>query len=101
MERFLIVYRGAPDGTAEAQQHVPQRWTSWYDSLGGRLLDRGSLTHASVDIDTRLAGPKSSSSSLAGYSILAAADFNEAVALAEQCPIFDQHGSLEIAHLSN
>jgi len=101
MERFLLVYRGAPDGTAEARQHVPQRWVSWYDSLGGRLLDRGSLTHASVDIDTRLAGPKSSSSSLAGYSILAATDFNEAVTLAEQCPIFDEHGSLEIAHLSN
>jgi len=86
MERFLLVYRGAPDGTAEARQHVPQRWMSWYDSLGGRLLDRGSLTHASVDIDTRLAGPKSSSSSLAGYSILAATDFNEAVSPGRTMP---------------
>ena len=101
MDRFLLVYRGAPDGSAESRQHDLQRWASWFDSLGDRVLDRGSLSHASVDIDTRLAGPKSSSSSLTGYSVVAATDFNEAVALAQQCPIFDEHGSLEIAHLAS
>lgn len=101
MERFLLVYRGSPSGTPEAGQHDQQRWANWFESLGAQVLDRGSLTHASVDIDTRLAGPKSSSSSLAGYSVLAAQDFNEAVTLAEQCPIFDEHGSLEIAHLAS
>jgi len=101
MDRFLLVYRGSPDGSEASGQHDQQRWATWLESLGERVLDRGSLTHASVDIDTRLAGPKSSSSSLAGYSILAAENFNEAVALAEKCPIFDEHGSLEIAHLSN
>lgn len=101
MEKFLLVYRGSPNGSAEAGQHDAQRWQSWFESLGAHVLDRGSLTHASVDIDTRLAGPKSSSSSLAGYSVLTAGDFNEAVALAKQCPVFDEHGSLEIAHLSS
>jgi len=100
MERFLIVYRGKPAGSTDAARHDRQRWSNWFDSLGEHVLDRGSLTHASVDIDTRLAGPKSASSALAGYSVLAAADFNEAVALAEQCPIFDEQGSLEIAHLA-
>lgn len=101
MEQFLLVYRGAPNGPVEAQLHDPQRWSSWFDSLGAHVLDRGNLTKGSVDIDTRLSGPKSSSSSLAGYSVLAASDFNEAVKLAEQCPIFDEHGSLEIAHLAS
>lgn len=100
MEKFLLVYRGSPSGTPEAGEHDHERWANWFESLGPNMLDRGSLTHASVDIDTRLAGPKSSSSSLAGYSILAAQNFNEAVKLAEQCPIFDEHGSLEIAHLA-
>ncbi|MCE3261233.1 MAG: hypothetical protein K0R43_312 [Pseudoduganella sp.] len=101
MDQFLLVYRGAPDGASHSHQHDPERWDSWFDSLGARVLDRGSLSHASVDIDTRLAGPKSSASALAGYSVLAATDFNEAVKLAEQCPIFDEHGSLEIARLSH
>ena len=64
MDRLLLVYRGAPDGSAESRQHDLQRWASWFDSLGDRLLDRGGLSHASVDMDTRVAGPKSSSSSL-------------------------------------
>ena len=101
MERFLIVYRGAPDGAVESQHHDPQRWAGWLDSLGDHVLERGSLTRGSVDIDTRLAGPKAASGSLAGYSVLAAEDFNEAVKLAEQCPIFDEHGALEIAHLAS
>ncbi|WP_395408397.1 hypothetical protein ACHMW6_17795 [Pseudoduganella sp. UC29_106] len=101
MDRFLLVYRGAPDGSTQSVQHDLRRWDGWFDSLGDRILDRGSLSHASVDIDTRLAGPKASSSSLSGYSVLAASDFNEAVALAQQCPIFDEHGSLEIAHLAS
>jgi hypothetical protein len=101
MDRFLLVYRGAPDGTPEAREHDQQRWNSWFDSLGTKVLDRGSLSHASVDIDTRLAGPKASSSALAGYCLVSAADFNEAVKLSEQCPIFDEHGSLEIARLTN
>lgn len=101
MEQFLLVYRGAPNGPVETQLHDPQRWSRWFDSLGSHVLDRGNLTSGSVDIDTRLSGPKSSSSALAGYSVLAASDFNEAVKLAEQCPIFDEHGSLEIAHLAS
>lgn len=100
MERFLLVYRGRPSGSANAGEHDMERWASWFDSLGTSILDRGNLSHASVDIDTRLAGPKASSSSLAGYSVLAAADFNEAVAMVENCPIFDEHGSLEVAHLA-
>jgi len=101
MEKFLFVYRGSPSGSPDAGLHDSQRWDSWFGALGPHVLDRGSLSHSSVDIDTRLAGPKSSSSSLAGYSILTARDFNEAVAFAERCPVFDEHGSLEIAHLSS
>ncbi|WP_342116818.1 hypothetical protein [Pseudoduganella sp. OTU4001] len=100
MDRFLLIYRGPPHGAAESWQHDPQRWADWFATLGSRVLDQGALSHGSVDMDTRLAGPKSSSSSLAGYSVLAATDFNEAVKLAEQCPIFDEQGALEIAHLA-
>jgi hypothetical protein len=99
MERFLIVYRGAPGGSPDAA-HQPRRWDDWFVALGARVIDRGSLTHSSVEIKTRLAGPKTSASSLSGYAIVAAADFNEAVKLAERCPIFDEQGSVEIARLT-
>ena len=101
MERFLIVYRGAPGGTSEASDHNPERWAAWFEALGGALLDRGSLTHDSVEISSRLLGPKLSGSSLAGYAVVAATDFNDAVRVAGQCPIFDEHGWVEIARLTD
>ncbi|USX26997.1 hypothetical protein NHH73_01470 [Oxalobacteraceae bacterium OTU3CINTB1] len=101
MERFLIVYRGAPGGTSEASEHHPDRWAAWFTALGPALIDRGSLTHNSVEVVNRLLGPKLSGSTLAGYSVVAAADFNEAVRLAEECPIFDEHGWVEIARLTS
>lgn len=99
MERFLIVYRGAPGSGPEASQHDPQRWRSWFDALGAHAVDRGGLGAGAVEIPSRLLGPKESTSSLSGYCVIAAADFNAAVRLADACPIFDEGGSLEIARL--
>src|SRR5438094_5119075 len=100
MERFLIVYRGAPGASPEAPQRDVQKWTTWFDSLGADAIDRGSMCAAAVEIPSRLLGPKESTSSLSGYSVIAAADFNAAVRLAEACPIFDEGGSLDVARLS-
>ena len=99
MERYLIVYRGSTVDESEGPQHEPQRWTAWFDSLGAALLDRGALAQGSVEVPNRLLGPKISSASLSGYCVIAASDFNDAVRLAEQCPIFDEKGAVELAHL--
>ncbi|MFC4930678.1 YciI family protein [Massilia sp. GCM10023247] len=99
MDRFLIVFRGATVGEEEGPRHHPEHWNAWFDSLGPALLDRGALSHGSVEVPSRLIGPKLSSSALSGYAIIAAADFNDAVRLAEACPVFDEQGSVEIAHL--
>jgi len=99
MERFLIVFRGATIGQAEGPQHDPARWDAWFNALGGALVDRGALSHGSVEVPTRLIGPKLSSSALSGYCLVTASDFNDAVRLAQSSPVFDENGSVEIAHL--
>ncbi len=99
MERYLIVYRGSTVNEAEGPQHDPQEWEKWFEMLGAGLVDPGSLSHSSVEIPSRLRGPKLNSASLSGYCVITAADFNEAVSLAEECPIFDEKGSVEIARL--
>lgn len=99
MDRFLIVFRGATVGEDEGPRHQPEQWNAWFDGLGPALLDRGALSHGSVEVPSRLLGPKLSSSALSGYALIGARDFNEAVRLAEACPIFDEQGSVEIAHL--
>ena len=99
MDRFLIVFRGATIGEAEGPPHLPVRWEAWFGELGAALVDRGALSQGSVEMATRLVGPKLSSSALSGYCIIAAANFDEAVSLARSSPIFDEKGSVEIAHL--
>jgi len=100
MERFLIIYRGAPDGSADAPELHPERWSAWFDALGAAVVDRGGMSLGAVEIPSRLLGPKESTSSLSGYAIVSASDFNDVVRLAEACPIFDAQGSIEIARLS-
>jgi hypothetical protein len=99
MDRFLIVFRGAAVAEAEGPQHDPARWDAWFAGLGAALVDRGALSQGSVEVATRLAGPKPSSSALSGYCLIAAGDFDEAVRVASSSPIFDEKGSVEIAHL--
>jgi hypothetical protein len=99
MERYLIVYRGSTVGESEGPQHNPGEWDKWFEMLGSALVDRGSLALSSVEMPSRLRGPKLNSASLSGYSVITAVDFNEAVSLAEECPIFDEKGSVEIARL--
>jgi len=99
MERFLVVYHGAPGADSDTR-HDLARWSAWFDGLGSRVIDRGSLTHSAVEIPRRLLGPKESASSLCGYSVVEATDFNEAVEIAGRCPIFDEEGSVELARLT-
>jgi hypothetical protein len=101
MDRFLIVFRGSTAGEAEGPPHEPARWNAWFDGLGSTLVDRGGLSQGSVEVPNRLLGAKTSGSPLSGYCVINAGDFNDAVRLAATSPIFDENGSVEIAHLKN
>jgi hypothetical protein len=100
MERFLIIYHGAPGGEPEEAEQHPGPWAAWLDSLGSAVLDRGSLSHAAVEVKSRLLGPKSATSTISGYSVIQAEDFNAAVRVAEMCPIFETNGWAEIVRLT-
>jgi hypothetical protein len=100
MERFLIVYHGSPGGEPEEAEQQLGPWASWLDALGSAVLDRGSLSHAAVEVKSRLLGPKSATSTVSGYSVIQAEDFNAAVRVAEKCPIFETNGWAEIVRLT-
>lgn len=99
MDRFLVTFRGASIDEANEPEDEAQVWDGWFHALGSALVDRGALSYGSVEVASRLIGPKVSSSALSGYAIIAAADFDDAVRIVKTCPIFDEKGSVEIAHL--
>jgi len=99
MDRFLIVFRGEGIAEAAEPEDEAQVWDGWFHALGSALVDRGALSYGSVEVSSRLVGAKPSSSALSGYAIIAAADFDDAVRIVRTCPVFDEKGAVEIAHL--
>lgn len=93
MSTYLFTFR-APDG------HTPRpdafdRWASWQVQLGARLKDRGNVAFTASAIGNCGAG-----TNLGGYSLIRASSLEEAVALAQDCPILPDGGGVEIGELT-
>lgn len=106
MPEFMLLFRRdttAPQPTPEQWQEIGQKWWQWRSELenagkvaasGNRLSQGGRVVKAgNVVTDGPYAEIKEM---LAGYMVLKAADFNEAVSIAQHCPILLQGGNVEI-----
>ena len=85
-----------PLGTARGK--VMHAWTDWMVSLGDAIVDGGNPVGLSKTVmpgggiaDNGGANPAS------GYSLIDAADMDDALAKAKGCPILDAGGSIEVA----
>lgn len=110
MKNFLFVYRtdysAVPtDLSPEQMQATTQRWMDWVGSIAAqnKLADRGSgllptgktLSANNVITDGPYAEIKES---IMGYSIIKADSYDEALELAQGCPIFPA-GTVEIREI--
>ena len=94
MDTYLLVHRhphnyaGSPE-TAAA-------WETWLDKLGDALVDEGN---AVLD-DRGAAGKSGTVLPLGGYTIINAANFEEATHLAGGCPALQAGGAVEVGRLT-
>jgi hypothetical protein len=109
MKEFMFVYKsGDPKwmatASAEQKQAVMAKWGSWMETLGkkGQLVTGGSpldfggkrlLKKDGVVTDIAASEFKEL---VSGYSIVKAESYDEAVAIARDCPIFLNEGIVEI-----
>lgn len=96
MATFLFLYKGFVPPTPE----IGQAWMAWFESVGERFVDSGNPltggTEVTRDGDTELAlGPES----LTGYSLVRAADREEALALARTNPMITSVVVHEVAKM--
>jgi hypothetical protein len=84
MAKFVYLYKGGgmPE-TEEEGRRLMEAWTTWFDSLGGAVLDIGNPFGASK------ATNGNGTSGITGYSIVEAADIAQAVEMSKGCPIFE------------
>jgi hypothetical protein len=106
MAEFMLLFRNDPQAremSPEEFQEIGKQWWAWRQKLesqntiastGNRLSKKGRVVKAkNVVTDGPYAEVKEV---LAGFMIIRAADFENAVAIAKECPIIQSGGNVEI-----
>ena len=111
MAKFLFVYRNSTDldkemenASPEQMQEVMAKWGQWFQTVGAAIVDGGDgllPTGKIVKGETVTDGPFIEAKELVGgFSILEAANYDEAVGHAKTCPITAMGGSVEVRELA-
>lgn len=105
MSEFTYLFRGGtPPGTPELTQQRMQKWMAWMKDLEqkGHLKDPGNPLASSGkvvkgDKKTVTDGPYAESKDvIGGYLVIKAKDIDDAVEIAQGCPIFEAGGMVEV-----
>lgn len=99
MAKYLFVYHGGnkPETEEEGAQ-VMDAWGQWFGSMGANVIDGGNPVGLSstVNPDGSVAD-NGGSNPASGYSLIEAADLDDAISKAKGCPILASGGSVELA----
>jgi hypothetical protein len=101
MAKYLLTYHGGgmPE-TEEEGAKVMAAWEAWMGSLGSSLVEPGNPVGPSATIATDgTTAPSHGPDTVTGYSIVEAADLDAALALAKDCPIRSDGGSVEVGEI--
>jgi hypothetical protein len=106
MSEFVFLYRRpAKNWTVQQMQESMEKWRVWFK----KVEQSGHLAHYGQPLEPKGGrvvkdkkggysdGPYAETKDIVvGYSIITAKDYDEAVALTSEHPIFDQDGMIEI-----
>ena len=110
MERYLYVFRGG-EGMGKTPEEIQEhmgRWGAWMNKLGEKgileggepLTSDGRLVKSGGTVVTD--GPFAEGSEVVGgYVLIKANDYDEAVELSKECPIFEaSDGTVEVRQVA-
>jgi hypothetical protein len=99
MPKYLFAYHGGGAPTnPEDQKKVMDAWGAWFGTLGRAVVDGGNPVGPSstVKADGSLVAG-GGANPVSGYSLIEAADLNDAHQKAKGCPLLKAGGTIEIA----
>lgn len=110
MTKFMLFVRGGYESEHElSPEDIQQRigkYRVWSGKLGqsGKLIDAYKVTdepHLLVQDNGRFAvqKPALTEETIGGYYVIEAANYDEALEIAKECPIFEHGGSLEVRQI--
>jgi hypothetical protein len=99
MAKYLYVYHGG--GKAETDEELKESmdaWGAWFGAMGAAVIDGGNPVGESRTVQSNGSVKNDGGSNPAsGYSLIEAANLDEALAKAKACPILTVGGSVEVA----
>lgn len=101
MAKYLYVYHGGSQPESEEEvAKVLDAWGNWFGSMGAAVVDGGNPVGKSstVNPDGSVADDGGANPA-SGYSLIEAANLDDALAKAKGCPILDAGGSVEVAEV--
>ena len=102
MAKYLFVYHGGGKGptTPDEIKAVMDAWGAWFGSMGAAVVDGGNPVGLSSTVkpDGSLASG-GGANPVSGYSLIEAANLDDAHKKARGCPILSAGGSIEIAEV--
>lgn len=101
MAKYLYVYHGGSDPESEEEvAEVLDAWGNWLGSMGAAVIDGGNPVGKSstVNADGSVADDGGANPA-SGYSLIEAADLDDALTKAKGCPILQAGGSIEVAEV--
>ncbi len=97
MPQFLLAYVGGNPPQSEAEgEAVMQSWIAWFTSLGDAVVNPGNPTGPSAAVAPDGTVSAGAASGLSGYSVISAADLDDAAAKASTCPHLAANGTVEV-----
>jgi hypothetical protein len=94
VDTYLLVHRH-PDNYAGSPE-AAAAWQAWFDKLGDALVDKGNAV-----LDDRGAiGKPGAALPLGRYTIINAANLEQATQLARGCPALQAGGAVEVGRLT-
>ena len=101
MPEYVFVYHGGntPE-TPEAGQAVMAEWGVFYESMGSAVSHGGGPVGMSKTVSSAGTADDGGANPVSGLTIVNAASLEDAVAMAQGCPMVkDGSGSVEVAEI--
>lgn len=103
MPKYLITYHGGEGMPTdpEGSQQAMAAFQSWAAGVGAAMIDPGAPLAGAKTVSAGSVSEGQAAGSIGGYTLIQAADLDEAVKLVEPHPFLTRGGSLQVNEAVN
>jgi len=100
MSKYIISYIGGnkPASKEEGMEQM-SKYKAWLSSLGESAISPANPLGNTHTVQSDGTVVKGGQTAMSGYTIISADSFDDAIAVAKDCPFLEMGGSLEVSEL--